>query len=569
MTNKEILIMSNAMFCYQCQEASKNIGCTVLGVCGKTAEVANLQDLLIYLLKGISFWGTRGRDMGVIHPETDLFVAQTLFTTITNANFDSDRFIEYIREAIDRRETLREEAQIRCEELHGNPCTGTGPDWAGWKPESYEIDALLEKATQVGVMMDKNLDADIRSLRELMVYGLKGMAAYTEHAYVLGKRDPELLYFMQDMLEATTNNDLMPEELTGLVLKTGEMGLRAMALLDKANTEAFGHPEPTQVYLGVRPGPGILVSGHDLLDLDKLLQQTQGTGINIYTHCEMLPAQAYPAFKKYEHFAGNYGGSWWGQREEFESFGGPILMTTNCIVKPKDSYINRLFTTGQAGYPGCTHIPDRKPGDQKDFSAIIELAKTCSDPEPLEEKTITTGFARHTVLQHADAVADAVQSGDIQRFVVMGGCDGRQKTRQYYTDVADALPDNTVILTAGCAKYRYNKLDLGSINGIPRILDAGQCNDSYSLIRTAQTLAGAFKVGDVNDLPISYDIAWYEQKAIIVLLALLHLGVRKIRVGPTLPAFLSPNVISVLVKNFDLKPIALVNEDITAMMAGQ
>ncbi len=561
--------MSNAMFCYQCQEASKNIGCTVLGVCGKTAEVANLQDLLIYLLKGISFWGTRGRDMGVIHPETDLFVAQTLFTTITNANFDSDRFIEYIREAIDRRETLREEAQIRCEELHGNPCTGTGPDWAGWKPESYEIDALLEKATQVGVMMDKNLDADIRSLRELIVYGLKGMAAYTEHAYVLGKRDSELLYFMQDMLEATTNNDLMPEELTGLVLKTGEMGLRAMALLDKANTEAFGHPEPTQVYLGVRPGPGILVSGHDLLDLDELLQQTQGTGINVYTHCEMLPAQAYPAFKKYEHFAGNYGGSWWGQREEFESFGGPILMTTNCIVKPKDSYINRLFTSGQAGYPGCTHIPDRKPGDQKDFSAIIELAKTCSDPEPLEEKTITTGFAHHTVLEHADAVADAVQSGDIQRFVVMGGCDGRQKTRQYYSDVAEALAEDTVILTAGCAKYRYNKLDLGSINGIPRILDAGQCNDSYSLIRTAQALAEAFEVENVNDLPISYNITWYEQKAVIVLLALLHLGIRKIRVGPTLPAFLSPNVVSVLVKNFDLKPIGSVNEDISAMMAGQ
>jgi hydroxylamine reductase len=560
--------MTDAMFCYQCQEALKNVGCKVRGVCGKTAEVANLQDLLVYLLKGISFWGTRGRDMGVIHEKTDLFVAQALFATITNANFDADRFVDYIREAIDRRETLRAAAQTRCEELHGDPCTGTGPDWAGWKPQAYQIDTLLEKALQVGIMADENLDEDIRSLRELITYGLKGIAAYTEHAYVLGENDPELLYFMQDMLEATTNDDLTVEDLTGLVLKTGEMGLRAMALLDKANTDAYGHPEPTQVFLGVRPGPGILVSGHDLLDLHELLQQTQGTGVNVYTHSEMLPAQAYPVFKKFAHFAGNYGGSWWQQREEFDSFGGPILMTTNCIVKPKESYIDRLFTSGQAGYPGCTHIPDRKPGEQKDFSALIELAKTCPEPQPLEDKTITTGFARQTVLAHAGAVIDAVKAGDIQRFVVMGGCDGRSKTRQYFTDVAETLPDNTVILTAGCAKYRYNKLDLGEINGIPRLLDAGQCNDSYSLIRTAQALAEAFEVDDVNELPISYDIAWYEQKAVIVLLALLHLGIRKIRLGPTLPAFLSPNVIDVLVKNFDLKPIGSVAEDVTAMMAG-
>jgi hydroxylamine reductase len=559
--------MTNAMFCFQCQETSKNSGCTVRGVCGKTSEVANLQDLLVYLLKGIAFWGTRGREMGVIHEETDMFIAQALFATITNANFDPDRFVDYIREAIDRREALRAAAQTRCEELHGNPCPGSGPDWADWKPEVYEIDALLEKATQVGVMADENLDEDIRSLRELVIYGLKGTAAYTEHAYVLGERDPELLYFMQDMLEATTNNELTVEDLTGLVLKTGEMGLRAMALLDKANTGTFGHPEPTQVDLGVRPGPGILVSGHDLLDLSELLQQTEGTGVNVYTHSEMLPAQAYPAFKKYAHFAGNYGGSWWHQREEFESFGGPILMTTNCIVRVKESYVGRLFTTGQAGYPGCTHIPDRVPGEQKDFSAMIELAKSCPDPIPLEEKTITTGFARQTVLAHAGAVIDAVKAGDIQRFVVMGGCDGRSKTRQYFTDVAETLPENTVILTAGCAKYRYNKLDLGEINGIPRLLDAGQCNDSYSLIRTAQALAEAFEVEDVNELPISYDIAWYEQKAVIVLLALLHLGIRKIRLGPTLPAFLSPNVIDVLVKNFDLKPIGSVEEDILAMMA--
>jgi len=560
--------MSDKMFCYQCQEALKNVGCKVLGVCGKTPDVANLQDLLVYVLKGISFWGTRGRDMGVIHPETDLFVAQALFATITNANFDADRFVDYIKEAIDRREALRTAAQTRCKELHGKPCTGTGPDWAGWKPESYDIDTLLAKAVQVGVMADEGLDADIRSLRELIIYGIKGMAAYTEHAYVLGESDPELLYFMQDMLEATTKDDLTGEDLTGLVLKTGEMGLRAMALLDQANTGTFGHPEPTQVDLGVRPGPGILVSGHDLLDLHELLQQTEGTGVNVYSHSEMLPAQAYPVFKKFPHFAGNYGGSWWQQREEFESFGGPILMTTNCIVKPKDSYINRLFTSGQAGYPGCSHIPDRVPGAQKDFSALIELAKSCPDPQPLEDKTITTGFARQTVLAHAGAVIDAVKTGDIQRFVVMGGCDGRQKSRQYFTDVAENLPESTVILTAGCAKYRYNKLDLGEINGIPRLLDAGQCNDSYSLIRTAQALAEAFEVEDLNELPISYDIAWYEQKAVIVLLALLHLGIRKIRLGPTLPAFLSPNVINVLVENFDLKPIGSVVEDVMEIMAG-
>ncbi len=561
--------MENRMFCYQCQEALKNTGCTVLGVCGKTSDVANLQDLLVYLLKGIAFWGTRGRDMGVVDADTDLFVAQALFATITNANFDPDRFVVLIQEAIERRESLREAAQARCHELHGEPCTGTGPDWASWKPADDDLDTLLDKAVRVGVMADETLDADIRSLRELIIYGLKGLAAYTEHAYVLGESDPEILSFMQDMLEATTKNDLTADELTGLVLKTGEMGLRAMALLDKANTSAYGHPEPTQVYLGVRPGPAILVSGHDLRDLDELLQQTEGTGVNVYTHSEMLPAHAYPAFKKYGHFAGNYGGSWWEQREEFERFGGPILMTTNCIVRPKDNYIGRLFTSGQAGYPGCKHISDREPGKQKDFSDIIAMARTCPEPEPLEEITITTGFARQTVMAHADAVIDAVQTGAIKKFVVMGGCDGRQKSRQYYTDVAQALPDDTVILTAGCAKYRYNKLDLGAINGIPRLLDAGQCNDSYSLIRTAQALAEAFELNDVNDLPIAYDIAWYEQKAVIVLLALLHLGIRRIRLGPTLPAFLSPNVVSVLVNNFELKPIGEVEEDIAAMMVGK
>ena len=560
--------MSNRMFCFQCQETSKNNGCTIQGVCGKTAEVAQLQDLLIYLLKGIAFWGTRAKNLDVVHTDTNLFVAEALFATITNANFDADRFIKLIKEAVDRRETLRDAAQARCQELHGEPCPGNGPDWASWKPESYDSDTMLTKAATVGVMADEDLDEDIRSLRELITYGLKGMAAYTDHAYVLGEEDPEILAFMQEMLETTTNDELTAEDLTAMVLKTGEMGLRAMALLDKANTETYGHPEPTQVYLGVKPGPGILVSGHDLLDLKELLEQTQGSGVNIYTHGEMLPAHAYPQFKKYDHFVGNYGGSWWQQREEFKHFGGPILMTTNCIVRPKESYKDRIFTTGMAGYPGCPHIPDREPGQQKDFSEIIQIARQSPEPDLLEDKSITTGFAHHTVLQHAQAVIDAVQSGTIKRFVVMGGCDGRQKSRQYYTDVAQALPEDTIILTAGCATYRYNKLNLGSINGFPRVLDAGQCNDSYSLIRTAQALAEAFHLEDVNDLPISYDIAWYEQKAVIVLLALLHLGIRKIRLGPTLPAFLSPNVTEVLVKYFDLKPIGEVEEDVEAMMMG-
>jgi hydroxylamine reductase len=556
------------MFCWQCQEALRNTGCTTVGVCGKSPDVANLQDLLVYLLKGISFWGTRGRTMGVSDDGTDLFVAQALFATITNANFDEARFVELIKRAVELRENLRESAQEKCKELHGNPCPGGGPDWAGWMPESYDLETLLRKAKTVGVMADENLDPDIRSLRELIIYGLKGIAAYIDHAHVLGYEDPEILPFMQEALEATTNNKLTAEELTGLVLKTGEMGLQTMALLDRANTGAYGDPEPTRVNLGVRPGPGILVSGHDLRDLDELLQQTEGTGVNVYTHGEMLPANAYPAFKKYDHFVGNYGGSWWKQKVEFEKFNGPILMTTNCIVKPRESYQDRIFTTGMAGWPGCPHIPDREPGKQKDFSQMIEMAKTLPEPESLEEKTITIGFAHQAVMNHAGAVIDAIKSGDIKRFVVMGGCDGRHRSREYYTQVAETLPGDAVILTAGCAKYRYNKLDLGDINGIPRILDAGQCNDSYSLIRTAQALAEAFEVEDVNDLPISYDIAWYEQKAVIVLLALLSLGVKKIRLGPSLPAFLSPNVIDVLVKHFDLMPNGEVESDVAAMMAG-
>jgi hydroxylamine reductase len=556
------------MFCWQCQEALRNSGCTTRGVCGKSPDVSNLQDLLVYLLKGISFWGTRGRKMGVQDDATDLFLAQALFATITNANFDEQRFIALIKRAVTLRDELKKAAQIKCQELHGNPCPGNGPDWADWKPGSYNLETLLAKAETVGIMADKDLDPDVRSLRELIIYGLKGIAAYIDHAYVLDYEDPELLAFLQEMLEATTNSKLTAEELTGLVLKTGEMGLRAMALLDSANTGAYGNPEPTQVNLGVRPGPGILVSGHDLRDIDELLQQTEGTGVNVYTHGEMLPANAYPAFKKYDHFVGNYGGSWWKQKVEFDKFNGPILMTTNCIVQPRDSYKDRIFTSGMAGFSGVKHIPGREPGKQKDFSEMIELAKTLPGPESLEEKTITIGFAHQAVMDHAGAVIDAIKSGDIKRFVVMGGCDGRHRTREYYTKVAQALPQDAVILTAGCAKYRYNKLDLGDINGIPRLLDAGQCNDSYSLIRTAQALAEAFEVADVNDLPISYDIAWYEQKAVIVLLALLSLGIKKIRLGPSLPAFLSPNVTEVLVKNFDLMPNGEVESDVAAMMAG-
>lgn len=556
------------MFCYQCQETMRNRGCNARkGMCGKPANVSRLQDLLIYLLKGISFWGTRGRGMGVQDDETDLFVAQALFSTITNANFDAERFVELIKKAIELRDNLRARAQARCNELHHSNCSGSGPDWAGWHPENYEVETLLAKAHTVGVMDDPDLNEDIRSLRELIIYGLKGMAAYTDHAYLVGGRDESVLAFMQEALEATTNNDLGVNELVAMAQKTGEFGVKAMALLDSSNTSRYGHPEPTQVNLGVRPGPGILVSGHDLVDLEELLIQTEGTGINIYTHGEMLPTNAYPELKKFKHLVGNYGGSWWHQDVEFGTFNGPILMTTNCIVPLKDSYKDRIFTTGMTGYPGVPHIADRQPGGHKDFSEIIALAKTLPGPQELESGTIPIGFAHNTVLSVADKVIEAVKSGAISRFVVMGGCDGRHKTREYYTDVALALPKDTVILTAGCAKYRYNKLGLGEIGGIPRVLDAGQCNDSYSLVVIAQALAKAFDCS-VNDLPLSFDIAWYEQKAVIVLLALLSLGVKKIRLGPTLPAFLSPNVANIIVEAFDLKPIDSVEADIEAMMVG-
>ena len=554
------------MFCYQCQETMKNSGCTRRGMCGKSAEVSRLQDLLIYLLKGISFWGTRGRNMGVTNDETDLFVAKALFSTITNANFDSDRYVAFIQEAIDRRDDLRKRAQTRCNELHNSNCNGSGPDWAGWHPNDYEVETLLDKGRTVGVMDDLNLNEDIRSMREVIIYGLKGMAAYVDHAYLVGGRDESVLAFMQEALEATTNDTLGQAEMLALIQKTGEFGIKAMALLDSSNTERYGNPEPTNVFLGVRPGKGILVSGHDLVDLEELLQQTEGTGINIYTHGEMLPTNAYPELKKYKHLVGNYGGSWWRQADEFDSFGGPILMTTNCIIPVRDGYRDRIFTTGMTGYPGVPHIADRPDGGHKDFSAVIERARTCEEPKELETGTIPIGYAHHTVLSVADKVIEAVKSGAISRFVVMGGCDGRHKERQYFTDVALALPKDAIILTAGCAKYRYNKLGLGEIGGIPRVLDAGQCNDSYSLVVIAQALAGAFNCS-INELPLSFDIAWYEQKAVIVFLALLALGVKKIRLGPTLPAFLSPNVAKVIVDAFELKPIDTAEVDIAAMMA--
>ena len=554
------------MFCYQCQETMKNSGCTRRGMCGKSAEVSRLQDLLIYLLKGISFWGTRGRNMGVTDDETDLFVAKALFSTITNANFDSDRYVAFIQEAIDRRDDLRKRAQTRCNELHNSNCNGSGPDWAGWHPNNYEVETLLDKGRTVGVMDDLNLNEDIRSMREVIIYGLKGMAAYVDHAYLVGGRDESVLAFMQEALEATTNDTLGQADMLALIQKTGEFGIKAMALLDSSNTERYGNPEPTNVFLGVRPGKGILVSGHDLVDLEELLQQTEGTGINIYTHGEMLPTNAYPELKKYKHLVGNYGGSWWRQADEFDSFGGPILMTTNCIIPVRDGYRDRIFTTGMTGYPGVPHIADRPDGGHKDFSAVIERARTCEEPKELETGTIPIGYAHHTVLSVADKVIEAVKSGAISRFVVMGGCDGRHKERQYFTDVALALPKDAIILTAGCAKYRYNKLGLGEIGGIPRVLDAGQCNDSYSLVVIAQALAGAFNCS-INELPLSFDIAWYEQKAVIVFLALLALGVKKIRLGPTLPAFLSPNVAKVIVDAFELKPIDTAEVDIAAMMA--
>ncbi len=554
------------MFCFQCQETAKNKGCTVRGVCGKPEETANLQDLLIFVLKGIAVYGEKLKEMGIRDNETALFTAQGLFSTITNVNWDDEWFVATIGEALKRRDALRQKFLAAYREKNGKDFDGILPDAATWS--SDDPAEFAEKAKSVGVLATEN--EDVRSLRELLVIGLKGIAAYADHAAILGHEKDEVYDFIMEALASTTK-DLSVDEMIGLVMKAGETAVATMALLDEANTSAYGHPEITEVDIGVRGNPGILISGHDLKDMEELLKQTEGTGIDVYTHGEMLPANYYPAFKKYSHFAGNYGSSWWHQNKEFESFNGAILLTTNCLIpiRKENTYKDRLFTTGVVGYPGVTHIPDRPAGGVKDFSPVIERAKRCKPPEELETGKIVGGFAHNQVLALADKVVDAVKSGAIKRFVVMAGCDGRHKTRSYYTEVAQNLPKDTVILTAGCAKYRYIKLDLGDIGGIPRILDAGQCNDCYSLVVIAMKLKEVFGLDDINELPISYDIAWYEQKAVAVLLALLYLGVKGIRLGPTLPAFVSPTVLNVLVEKFDIKPIGTVQEDIEAMMAGK
>ena len=553
------------MFCFQCQETAKNTGCTVKGMCGKPEDTANLQDLLIFVLKGIAIYGEKAREVGISNKENGLFAAQALFTTITNANWDNDRFVELIKEALERRDALKEQFLAAYKEKYGRDFDEALPEAATWS--SGDIAQFQEKAKSVGVL--STADEDARSLRELLVIGLKGIAAYADHAALLGFEKEEIYDFIMEALASTTK-ELSVDDMIGLVMKAGEVAVTTMATLDEANTTAYGNPEITEVNIGVGTNPGILISGHDLKDMEELLKQTEGTGIDVYTHGEMLPANYYPAFKKYDHFVGNYGGSWWHQNKEFESFNGPILMTTNCVVplKKDNTYLDRLFTTGMTGYPGARHIADRPQGGAKDFSPLIERAKKCAPPVELETGKIVGGFAHHQVLALADKVVEAVKSGAIKRFVVMAGCDGRQKSRQYFTDVAKALPKEAVILTAGCAKYRYNKLDLGDIGGIPRILDAGQCNDCYSLAVIALKLKEVFELDDINDLPISFDIGWYEQKAVAVLLALLFLGVKGIRLGPTLPAFLSPNVAKVLVEKFDIKPIGDVQGDVEAMMAG-
>ncbi|MBM9613868.1 hydroxylamine reductase [Desulfobulbus rhabdoformis] len=570
------------MFCFQCQEAAKGTGCTIKGMCGKEESTAKLQDLLIYDMKGIAVLAKNLKKAGVeVDMSVGLFLAQGLFTTITNANFDNASLESWIK----RSQVIKARLKDQFDAM--NPSEEKTSIWTklmqflgGGKQQSaseqlhhsalwFSSDRSLfqEKAATVGVLATEN--EDVRSLRELLILGLKGIGAYAEHAAVLGVEKEEIYDFVIEGLASTTE-ELSVDEMVALVLKAGECAVTTMAALDSANTTAYGNPEITQVELGVGEKPGILISGHDLKDMEELLIQTQGTGVDVYTHGEMLPAHYYPAFKKYENLKGNYGSSWWHQNEDFESFNGPILMTTNCIIpiKKSNTYKERMYTTAMAGYPGVTHIPERVNGNPKDFSAIIEQAKGCKPPVEIEKGTIVGGFAHDQVLALADKVVDAVKSGAIKRFVVMAGCDGRQKGRNYFTEVAQKLPQDAVILTAGCAKYRYNKLNLGDIGGIPRVLDAGQCNDSYSLAVIALKLKEVFELEDINELPISFDIGWYEQKAVAVLLALLHLGVKGIRLGPTLPAFISPTVLNVLVENFDIKPIGTVEEDITAMMAG-
>ena len=541
------------MFCFQCQETAKGTGCILSGVCGKTPEVANMQDLLLFVVRGIAVYNQALRKDGRSSARADKFIFDALFTTITNANFDKHSIIEKIKKGLELKKDLSNQVTIE-----------HAPDECTWYGDETEFE---EKAQTVGVL--RTSDEDIRSLKELVHYGIKGMAAYVEHAYNLGYENPEIFAFMQYALAELTREDITVDELITLTLATGNHGVQAMAQLDTANTSHYGNPEISEVNIGVRNNPGILVSGHDLKDIEELLQQTEGTGIDIYTHSERLPAHYYPQLKKYKHLVGNYGNAWWKQKEEFESFNGPILFTTNCIVPPRPNatYKDRIYTTGATGLEGATYIPERKDGKQKDFSVIIEHARRCQPPVAIESGKIVGGFAHAQVIALADKVVEAVKSGAIRKFFVMAGCDGRMKSRSYYTEFAEKLPADTVILTAGCAKYRYNKLPLGDINGIPRVLDAGQCNDSYSLAIIAMKLQEVFGLKDINDLPIVYNIAWYEQKAVIVLLALLALGVKKIHLGPTLPAFLSPNVKQVLIDNFGIGGISTADEDIAKFLA--
>ena len=539
------------MFCNQCQEALNVKGCTKNGVCGKKGEVADLQDRLLYVLKSISFYNLKAREVGLNEETTDRFILDSFFATLTNTNFDKQVIESYLKKGFEIRDSIREKLPLETIGAEKDL-----PSLATVTPENIE---------KLDVAVHSTSNDDIRSLRELLTYGMKGLAAYAHHAYILGYKDKEISEFIEKGLVATTDDSIGGEALTCLVLECGQKGVSVLALLDRANTETYGSPEPTAVNIGVRDRPGILISGHDLRDLEQLLEQTKGTGIDVYTHGEMLPANSYPAFKKYDNFAGNYGNAWWKQNEEFEKFNGPVLMTTNCIIPPRDSYRSRIYTTGVVGFEGLTHICEKEDGT-KDFTPLIEQAKASEPPEQLENGTIIGGFAHAAVLSVADKIIDAVKTGKISRFMVMAGCDGRHKERAYYTDFAKALPNDTVILTAGCAKYRYNKLDLGDIGGIPRVIDAGQCNDSYSLVVIAQKLAEAFGLEDINDLPVSYNIAWYEQKAVLVLLALLSLGVKNITLGPTLPAFVSPNVLKVLVDNFNIRPNTTVEEDMKILL---
>lgn len=548
------------MFCFQCQETAKNTGCTIRGVCGKPEETADLQDLLIYVCKGISVYGEKLKEKGIVDKDAGRFICEALFTTITNVAWNDDVIIDRIRQALKVRDAVKQKL--------GTDLSGALPDCATWTADDKQ--AILAKALSDEVRITASQNEDVRSLREMLIIGSKGIAAYAEHAAILGYEKDSIYGFLMEALASTTKN-LSVEEMVNLVMKAGATSVETMALLDEANTKTYGHPEITEVNIGVGKNPGILISGHDLKDMEELLKQTEGTGVDVYTHGEMLPANYYPAFKKYPHFIGNYGGSWWHQNKDFETFNGPIVLTTNCLIpiKQENTYLNRLFTTNVVNYPGAEHIADRPAGGAKDFTPAVELAKKCAPPQEIETGKIVGGFAHNQVLALADKVVAAVKSGAIKRFIVMAGCDGRQKARGYFTEVAENLPQDTVILTAGCAKYRYNKLALGDIGGIPRVLDAGQCNDSYSLAVIALKLKEVFGLNDINELPVSYDIAWYEQKAVAVLLALLYLGVKGIRLGPTLPGFLSPGVAKVLVEKFDIKPIGTVQEDIAAMMAGK